>query len=405
METNEVPVVETSNKQPKTNWVMSVSTMHEDSGPPSLVQFEETELLSDQSGMGNKVFKAKKVYPKDDKNIPDIVTVKVAGPANADVRNRTAANRLLKIAAIAEKHNGPGSSMFPKVFAVFDPEIEGGSTSFSYAMEFVDTKNFVPAYKIGPDTNSLIEMAVVYADAMEIMMNSSVMQNDRKINDFLWSPTQKRGIILDWDAQIDIELSSEYDAKIQSYGQQKQFSSEELKSATDARIKVLKEISIGQEVQRLGKMLCSAIDKDGIGDLKGYSSENTQGEITTTPAIEEVLVRELPLPMAELIKNLLEKRFQTLAEVKFAAFKIREELKKEAADIFPELDQSATQGSDALARLYSAALTKKPSASVQDKRWMLAVAEMAIEQKSRNPQTEDKFDTEYIRLLVQESKK
>lgn len=402
METNEVPVVETSNKQPKTDWVMSVSIMHEDNGSPSYVQFEEIRVLSEQSGIGNRVFEAKKVYPNYDKNIPDMVTVKVAGPGNASARNRGAVDRLLKMTAIAEKHNGPGSSVFPKVFAVFDPKIEGGNNPFSYAMEFVDTKDFVPAHKIGPDTYSLIEMAVVYADAMEIMTDSLTIQVDRKINDFLWSLTQKRGVILDWDIQGDIQETAKKDAKMQFYPQQKQFTPEEMKSAVDARIKVLKEISIGQEVQRLGKILCSAIDKDGIGDLKGYSSENTQGEITTTPAIEEVLVRELPLPMAELIKNLLEKRFQTLAEVKFAALKIREELKKEAADIFPELDQSATQGSDALARLYSAALTKKPSASVQDKRWILAVAEMAVEQKSGNSH---KFDAEYTRLLAQEGKK
>ena len=143
------------------------------------VQFIRVKRLGGGS-VGN-VYLAETTYVPKEASLPEKVAVKVASEGQ-DNFNRGAVNTLIKIRRAAKRPR-VGMLAFPAVYAVDD---HPGVRPYSYAMEIVDPEVYGGIYTARVNVNSLVTMLTVYSDAVDLMIDAGVAQNDRKITDIVW---------------------------------------------------------------------------------------------------------------------------------------------------------------------------------------------------------------------------
>lgn len=343
----------------------------------NLVQFSQIKHLG--TGSMGSVYLAETTYTPTGVTLPKRVAVKVAG-VGKDQYNRHAVKTLTKIRN-AIKRSRPGMMVFPTVYAVDD---RPGVNPYSYAMEIVDPEVYGGIYTARVNVNSLVTMLTVYSDAVDIMIDAGVAQNDRKVSDIIWFENGQRLKVLDWDAQISVgDRGGE-------------------------------PLVIRDEMVRVGKIVHNFLSMMRGPEGKFLTEEQT-GDIA-------VLQKYLPQQVFDLVSLALRKELpnsrESLDEIKLNALMLREHIKDSARDLLiyqvtdlqNRLDDIRAFFNNQIVsnglpqKLIEAAGRSKEEAN-REAIWEAARTEMAIHLKAReylksikmwNP---NEFDSELARIL------
>lgn len=370
------------------NYVMNI--IGPDGTPTrDLVQFTEVKLLG--SGRNGRIYLAETTYTPEGIALPKTVAVKVArervstdrADLDRDVFGRDAVNTLIKI-RVAIKRPRPGMMAFPVVYAVEDE----ANKPYSYAMELVDPEAYGGIYTAHGNINSLVTMFTVYADAVDIMMDADIAQNDRKVGDIVWFECGQKLRILDWDVQASV-------------------------SGIGGEAKVIKG-----EMFRLGEVV-----RRFLCTVRG-----PQGRFLTEEQINDMVVlrKSLPQPVFDLIRLVMQKRLpekrESLDEIKLRTLMLREKIKESSMDLITyqladlqnrrEAIESYLHDqyvSDKLPRSLIEAAGRSKEKANREAIWEAARTEMAIHLKAREylqsiqMWTPCVFDGELARILDKQS--
>jgi hypothetical protein len=379
------PIEET--KEP-VNYVMNIikpdGTLTED-----FVQFTKVKHLG--SGRNGRIYLAETTYAPEDAALPGRVAVKVArerdtadrADLDRDVFGRDAVNTLIKIRG-AIKRPRPGMMAFPVVYAVEDET----NKPYSYAMDLVDPEAYGGIYTADGNINSLVTMFTVYADAVDIMIDADIAQNDRKVTDIVWFESGKKLRILDWDVQASV-------------------------SGRGGEAKVIKG-----ELFQLGEIARRFL----------WAVRGPQGHFLTEEQIEDmdVLRKSLPQPVFDLIRLVMQKKLpekrESLDGIKLKTLMLREKIKESAMDLITyqladlqnrrEVIESYLHDqyvSDKLPRSLIEAASRSKEKANREAIWEAARTEMAIHLKAREylqsikMWTPTEFDGELARILDKQS--
>lgn len=152
---------------------------------PEGAKKRETALFTQVKRLGGgligNVYLAETTYTPSGVTLPKEVAIKVSNEGK-EATSRAGVNMLIKIRNAIK---GPriGMIAFPAVYAVDD---QPGIRPYSYAMEVVNPEQYGGIYTAMGNVNSLITMLTVYSDAVDIMIEAGIAQNDRKTTDIVW---------------------------------------------------------------------------------------------------------------------------------------------------------------------------------------------------------------------------
>jgi len=343
------------------------------------VQFTQVKRLGG-GNMGN-VYLAKTTYSPKGVILPETVAVKVAS-AGKENSNRGAVRNLTRLRGAAGRMR-PGMMAFPIVYAVDD---QPSGKPYSYAMETIDSEKYGGIYTAMGNVNSLVTMLTVYSDAVEIMIDAGIAQNDRKMTDIVWFEKGQKLKILDWDTQIFSRVG-------------------------EARV-------VSDEMFRLSNIIGGFLNMVRGPDGK-FLTEEQIGDMA-------VLQKSLPQPVFELVRLVMQKELpenrESLDEIKFKALMLREGIKDAARDLitYQLTDLQDRQKTIAEYIQYQQVSNRLPKSLIEaagrskDEAnsvaiWEAARTEMAIYLKARDylqsirMEIPNEFDEELARILDERS--